>query len=249
MFKEFILLLINNKMNSLFNQPSQSFNYMYNTIVYGSKPKDKIDMILEPLQAMIQLALLSICPIGTKLRISENILYLQSPTIVQGISRWYYSDKKDDLYFLYSVIKRYIKWYNPNINKKSPVSAELYQLITSMGIEGLNNLFKTYSSSDSNTVIHVIQMYKNLLEYNNDKILTDEYLLDIEKNKINIDEVFENIITIYDQISLNVICNILELVKKEENSTNQTYIIDGLNLILYKINHSIKEWIKLNLIL
>lgn len=236
-------------MNSLFNQPSQSFNYMYNTIVYGGKPKDKIDMILEPLQAMIQLALLSICPNGTKLRICENILYLQSPTIIQPIARWYYSDKKDDLYFLYSVIKRYIKWYNPNINKKSPLNAELYQLITSMGIEGLNNLFKTYSSSDSNTVIHVIQMYKNLLEYNNDKILTDEYLLDIEKNKINIDEVFENIITIYDATTLNVILNILELIKKEENQTNQMNIIDGLNLILNKTNHSIKEWIKLNLIL
>ena len=32
-------------------------------------------MILEPLQSMIQLALLSICPVGTKLRIKENILY------------------------------------------------------------------------------------------------------------------------------------------------------------------------------
>lgn len=237
-------------MNSVFNlQPGQSFNYMYNSIVYGGKPKDKIDMILEPLQAMIQLALLSICPIGTKLRISENILYLQSPTIIQPLSRWYYCDKKDDLYFLYSVIKRYIKWYNPNINKKSPVSVELYQLITSMGIEGLNNLFKTYSSSDSNTVIHVIQMYKNLLEYNNDKILTDEYLLDVEKNKINIDEVFENIITIYDDVILNVVFNILQLVKKEENLIGQQQIIDGLNSILYKTNYSIKEWIKLNLMI
>ncbi len=237
-------------MNSLFNmQPGQSFNYMYNSIVYGGKPKDKIDMILEPLQAMIQLALLSICPIGTKLRISENILYLQSPTIIQPLSRWYYCDKKDDLYFLYSVIKRYIKWYNPNINKKSPVSVELYQLITSMGIEGLNNLFKTYSSSDSNTVIHVIQMYKNLLEYNNDKIMTDEYLLDVEKNKINIDEVFENIITIYDDVILNVVYNILQLVKKEENIMGQQQIIDGLNSILYKTNYSIKEWIKLNLMI
>lgn len=237
-------------MNSVFNlQPGQSFNYMYNSIVYGGKPKDKIDMILEPLQAMIQLALLSICPIGTKLRISENILYLQSPTIIQPLSRWYYCDKKDDLYFLYSVIKRYIKWYNPNINKKSPVSVELYQLITSMGIEGLNNLFKTYSSSDSNTVIHVIQMYKNLLEYNNDKIMTDEYLLDVEKNKINIDEVFENIITIYDDVILNVVFNILQLVKKEENVMGQQQIIDGLNSILYKTNYSIKEWIKLNLMI
>jgi hypothetical protein len=236
-------------MSSFLNiHPSQSISYLYNSILYN-KPKDKIDMILEPLQAMVQLALLSICPIGTKLQIHENILHLQSPNIIQPVSRWYYSDKKDDLYFLYSVVKRYIKWYNPNTNKKSPVTAELYQLITSMSIEGLNNLFKTYSSSDSNTVIHVIQMYKNLLEYNNDKILTDEYMVDVEKNKINIDEVFENIISIYDPVILSVIYNILELIKKEENLVNQTYMIEGLNSILYKVNKSIKDWIKLNLIL
>jgi hypothetical protein len=215
----------------------------------ASKTKDKVDMILEPLQAMVQLALLSICPIGTKLRIQENILHLQSPTIIQPFTRWYYSDKKDDVYFLYGVIKRYIKWYNPQINKKSPVKQELYDLITSMAIEGLNNLFKTYSSSDSNTVIHVIQMYKNLLEYNNDKIMADEYLIDVEKNKINIDEVFENIIGIYEPIFLNMLMNMLELVKAEENDINRVYMMDGLNLILYKITKAIQDWIKVNLTL
>ena len=65
-------------------------------------------MILEPLQAMVQLALLSICPIGTKLRIQENILQLQFPTLIQPITRWYNADKKDDVYFLYGVIKRYL---------------------------------------------------------------------------------------------------------------------------------------------
>jgi hypothetical protein len=206
-------------------------------------------MILEPLQAMVQLALLSICPIGTKLQIHENILHLQSPNIIQPVSRWYYSDKKDDVYFLYGVIKRYIKWYNPQINKKSPVKQELYDLITSMAINGLNNLFKTYSSSDSNTVIHVIQMYKNLLEFNNDKIMADEYLMDVEKNKINIDEVFESIIHIYEPIFLNMLENMLELVKAEENELNRIYMMDGLNLILYKITKAIQDWIKVNLTL
>ncbi len=227
--------------------PTKSINMIYNKIIF-SKPKDKIDMILEPLQSMIQLALLSICPIGTKIRIQENILYVQSPTLIQSLSRWYNSDKKDDLYYLYSVIKRYIKWYNPNINKKSPVNNELYQLITKMGMEGLNNLFKTYSTSDSNTVIHVIQMYKNLLEFNNDKILSEEYL-DLDKNKINIDEVFENITYIYDNHTLNIIHNTLLLLQTENDIINKSNIIDGLNLILNKNNNQIREWVKLNLTL
>lgn len=229
-------------------QPAQSLQFLYNAFI-NNRPKDKIDMILEPLQAMVQIALLSMAPIGTKLQIQENILYIQTPTFLQPVSRWYHSDKKDDLYFLYSVIKRFIKWYNPVINKKSPLVPELYQLITTMSIEGLNHLFKTYSSSDSNTVIHVIQMYKNLLEYNNDKIMTEEYILDVEKNKINIDEVFENIISIYEPNLLNVIYNTLLLIKNETDSIIQHNIIDGLTMILYKNNQQIKEWIKLNLVL
>jgi len=198
---------------------------------------------------MIQLALLGICPIGTKLRIQENILYVQQPTFMQPLSRWYNADKKDDLYFLYSVIKRYIKWYNPISSKKSPLTVELYQLITAMAMEGLNHLFKTYSSSDANTVIHVIQMYKNLLEYNNDKILVDEYIVDVEKNKVNIDEVFERIMSVYDGNILQVIHHTLLLIKEENDGGIQSHNIDGLNSILSKYNKAIKEWIKLNLIL
>ena len=168
---------------------------------------------------------------------------------MQPLSRWYNTDKKDDLYFLYSVIKRYIRWYNPTSNKKSPLSVELYQLITAMAIEGLNQLFKTYSSSDANTVIHVIQMYKNLLEYNNDKILLDEYIVDAEKNKVNIDEVFERIISVYDPNILQVVYHTLLLIKQENNDNIQSHNIDGLNSILSKYNIAIKEWIKLNLIL
>jgi hypothetical protein len=229
-------------------QPSHAIHLFYNTFVYN-KQKDKIDMILEPLQSMIQLALLSICPVGTKLRIKENILYLHTPNIAQPFVRWYNADKKDDLYFLYAVIKRFIKWYNPALNNKSIMSEELYQLIITMSIEGLSNLFKTYTSSDSNTVIHVIQMYKNLLEYNNDKIMIEDYIVDGEKNKINIDEVFEKIIVIYEKNIMQVIYYTLLQAKEETDYTHKNNIIDGLNMILNKYNTVIKEWIQLNLIL
>ena len=229
-------------------QPSHAINLMYTAFVYN-KQKDKIDMILEPLQSMIQLALLSICPVGTKLRIKENILYLHTPNITQPFIRWYNADKKDDLYFLYAVIKRFIKWYNPALNNKSIMSEELYQLIITMSIEGLGNLFKTYTSSDSNTVIHVIQMYKNLLEYNNDKIMIEDYIVDGEKNKINLDEVIEKIIVIYEKNIMEVMYYTLLQAKEETEYNYKTNIIDGLNLILNKYNTIIKEWIQLNLIL
>ena len=45
--------------------------------------KERSDMILEPLQVMTQLAILSHSPIGTKVSVSNNILQLHPPTFWQ----------------------------------------------------------------------------------------------------------------------------------------------------------------------
>jgi hypothetical protein len=92
-------------------------------------------------------------------------------------------------------------------------------------------------------------MYKNLLEYNNDKIMIEDYIVDGEKNKINIDEVFEKIIVIYERNIMQVTYYTLLQAKEETEYNYKTNIIDGLNLILNKYNTIIKEWIQLNLIL
>jgi hypothetical protein len=176
-------------MNNLFNFKSIQLYNLYNNLLFH-KYKDKLDMILEPLQSMIQLAILSVKPIGTKLAIQENILYIQEPSIIQPINRWYNSDKKDDLYFLFQVIKRFIKWYNP---ENKIISVELYNLICSMSLTGLDNLVKTYNNTDNNSIIQVLHLYKNLLEVPNSKEL-DKH----SNDKVNIDEVFENIISLYD---------------------------------------------------
>ena len=67
------------------------------------KPKERIDTVLEPMQVMIQLALLSFCPIGTKISVMNNTMSLQWPTLSQGIWRWFNKDSKEDLYFLFKV--------------------------------------------------------------------------------------------------------------------------------------------------
>ena len=228
-------------MNDFFNMQAFQLNFLYNSL-FLHKTKDKIHMVLEPLQSMIQISLLSVLPIGTKLTIQENLLYLQTPSLIQPLNRWYNIDKKDDLYYLFQVVKRFIKWYNPEISKKSPLSKELYQLIIKMSIDGFDNLLKTYNSLDNNPIIQVVNMYKNLLENNDieiDKIFND---------KVNIDGIFENIIEIYEPNLINIIHNTLIIIQKEENIGNINIYINGLNLIMYKNNKVIQNWIKTKLI-
>lgn len=229
-------------MNNLFNLQPQQIKILYNSLAL-SKTKEKIDMVLEPLQAMIQISLLSVSPIGTKLTIQENILYLQNPSIIQPFSRWYNSDKKDDLYFLFQVIKRFMKWYNPNYNIKSRISLELYRLIVKLSLIGFDNLLMTYSCVDNNAITQVVHMYKNLLS----DIDATEIDKTFNEKTVNIDEVFENISEIYNANLLNIIHNTLLIIECEDDESNYYNYISGLNLLMDKSNKQIQSWIKHNL--
>lgn len=235
-------------MNSILSFNTIPIKDIYNSLIH-SKPKDKADMILEPLQSMIQLALLSVLPVGTKIAIEENILSLQLPSITQPISRWYNINKKDDIYFLYQVIKRFIQWYNPVINNKSPLNHDLYKNIIKMSIGGLNNLLKTYNSSASNALIQVVSMYKNILE--SDEKDYEKLLPKVDKNHPhgNIDEVFQNIIELYNNNIIEIISNCLIILQKEDSLENINNYINGLNSIMCKNNKDIQSWIKVKLML
>jgi hypothetical protein len=216
---------------------------LYNSFFFY-KEKDKNHMVLEPLQAMIQLSLLSVCNIGTKLTISNNTLFIQHPSLVQPLHRWYNSDKKDDLYFLFPVIKKFIKWYNP-LNKNSPLTKELYDIILKMSIKGLNNLVKTYQSANNITVTQVITMYIELLTNNDFNDNNQQSINEIT----DIDEIFVKIIHIYKPPLLNILYNMLIIIQEEANFDNITNYINGLTYIMKKMNNEAKDWIQNKLIL
>ena len=82
--------------------------------------KEKVDMILEPFQVMVELSLVSHCPVGTKVSVSDNLLHIQQPHWTQGVVRWYQNDNKDDLYYLFHAVRRYYMWYKMGVYGELP---------------------------------------------------------------------------------------------------------------------------------
>lgn len=214
-------------MNSIFLFQAQQ--------IYQTIKKEKNNMVLEPLQSMIQLALLSTTPIGTKLNIDKNILYIQTPSFSQPITRWYNSAKKDDLFFLFQVIRRFLKWYSDEIIPKN-----FRDLLINMAISGLDNLMKTYQTTDNPAIIQAIMMYKN--------ILVNTVIVESEKDN-NIDNIFQHIINTYDINLINIIHNTLKIIKEETDIIIINDYINGLNLIMKKHNNEIHRWILDNLVI
>lgn len=132
----------------------------YNMFSKG-KRKERFEIILEPLQAMIQISFLGFYPIGSKLNIHNNLLYIQAAGWSQPLSRAYYNDSKDDLFYLFNAVVRFNKFYKnmPEIQKNS-----LFNLLKKLSIKGIDNLIVTYNQVDNPALLHTLRMYKMFLE-------------------------------------------------------------------------------------
>jgi hypothetical protein len=196
-----------------------------------SHPKEKLDMILEPLQVLTQLAILSFLPVGTKINITNNILYLQQPTMFQGVLRWYQKDNKDDLFYLFHAIRRYYKWYK---NRDD----EVFSKILELAIKGIDKLIETYNKVGITTITHTLSLYKNILEQESDELFKDD-----TENSVSVDDVFKNITDLYNRKLLVVLYSTFQIMIEEDNEKNLQCYVAGLNNLLKPTQDNIRKWI------
>jgi hypothetical protein len=187
----------------------------YNMFSKG-KRKERFEIILEPLQAMIQISFLGFYPIGSKLNIHNNLLYIQAAGWSQPLSRAYYNDSKDDLFYLFNAVVRFNKFYKnmPEIQNNS-----LFNLLKKLCIKGIDNLIVTYNQVDNPALLHTLRMYKMFLESD----LNSNTNINNTNNTNNIDE---NSNAIVQSNSNNLIVN-----SNNNNNNNNTINNDLSNLI------------------
>lgn len=199
--------------------------------------KEQSDMILEPLQVMITLSILGFCPIGTKITISNNTLYLHRPTMVQGLLRWWEGDSKDDLYYLFHAIRRYYKWYKNENNK-------LFKELLVLAQKGIKNLIKTYQKAEKKSILHTLSLYGSILELETPDLFnktTDD------KESVTIDKVFETVKSLYDNKILLIVSCMFKMLSSTENVDDIDNYIEALNMTLEPTNKIVRNWIQENL--
>lgn len=169
----------------------EGIKIVYKTILNDSKRKERFEMILEPLQSIIQLALISFCPNGSKLSISNNLLYIQTPSWSQSFARSYNQDKRDDLIFLFSVINRFHKFYGEIFTENGEL-IELYNLLIRLCKKGIDKISQTYSNSLNGALFQTLKMYKILLD--NSQIKHNQYnkFDSVDDSEQNLEGVYED---------------------------------------------------------
>ena len=246
-----------------------TFQILYKTVASRRK-KERFETILEPLQALLQIALLSFYPVGTKLTIQNNIMTLQPPTYSQSMARWYNNDTKEDLYFLFNVFHRFKKFYaHYKADAPDSVQHRLYALLIDLSKTGINKLIRTYGQTDKPHILQTLTMYKFILDdqlspdlmtlqtsttattattaaskpYKMKPILNDDDAATHEMASTNntVDDIFVTIVDVYTPELQNIMYHTLLLMR--DNESNYQSYADGLNRILDPTCVQLKKWI------
>ena len=209
---------------------------------WADRNKERFEMILEPFQAITQLALLSYCPIGSKLSIADNILYIQRPGWKQSLVRSYNADKKNDLVYLFSVIKRFHKFYGFLSYSDDPEKQKLFDILIDRSKIGLEKLIQTYSKSDGDHLSQTLRMYIRLVDH-------PDAFKDVESGDVsgvNIDDVFGKIVTLYDEDNFTIILCLFRLMSNNP-AMYENYLL-SLNESVEPVNCKLKKWISDNIV-
>jgi len=111
-------------------------------------------LILEPLSCVLKLALLQYKQLGTKISVSNNSLQYHEPSVIQGITRRFGGDSRQDLHNVCYPLMKCLEWY--------PLSNEVYLFFYNECIKGLHMLKESY---ESNSIVnHTIDHYIGLLQ-------------------------------------------------------------------------------------
>jgi hypothetical protein len=221
----------------------------------SGKRKERFDVILEPLQAVCQLAFLKFCPTGTKVSIENNLLFTQMPHWHQGLTRAWKKDKREDILLLFNAVQRFNKIYvikDEASNKKESgqnkngIEGKLVKLVARMAIEGIDNLINTYSRVDNANITQTLIMYKNVLQHPDRFSNMEELSEGKSKSGKSMEEVFAQIKDNWTEDTMSLMYWTLRLM--ESDPSNYEAYVTGVNQSLSPTYTKIRKWMSDNIV-
>ena len=197
-----------------------------NTSLYKNMKSDVID----PFALIVVLALLSYYPIGSKISINNNRIYIQEKAMYQGIQRYMHGDICTDINILFMPIEYALNNYLLSADRNKFI--ELFKKSSL----GLSQLLKTYQGKTiSFTIKKLIDLFDEYININIDdqdnlyENQSNDYSLikknpNIDKIKINI---YEQIKNAWTNERYNIVFELFNQLEKK-NSYDRSNILDSI---------------------
>jgi hypothetical protein len=195
-------------------------------------PNNKTDnlqlFILDPFSVIIKLAILSNKPIGTKIRIDNNIIYLQEPGPFQSVCRYIFNNNKTDIQYLYNPIELACQQYlTEAVVKQNPKIKDLFKCAQS----GLIKMIETYRASSVMRICinYYLSLISNHLEELNNATLFKKDNMSVFYTSELLDKLTKN----WTHDKIKIILNLTTFLSSDDNAETDVKsletIMDGID--------------------
>jgi hypothetical protein len=204
-----------------------------NDIPDNSKNTNYKLYILDPLSIIIKLAIISNKPIGTKIHILDNVVFIQEPGYFQSLCRIYYNANKTELQYLYNPIHFACQHFlNARFTDKTPSIKKLF----SCAKQGLEKLKETYKLCP--IIVLCLNLYINLIDNSLDESGFEIFKKDAMTSMYT-DTILRNLQTFWSCDRIKVVLDMIEFLSKDYSASNN---VQSLEIFISNID---KETAKL----
>jgi len=178
--------------------------------------------ILDPLSIIVKLFIYYYKPLGTKISIGNNRIYIQDSTYIQGLVRRYNGDSKNDINILLCPILYACITYLKNEEIR-----DLYLPIFQISLQALTNMKQTYANTpiiyNIEHIINVVQMFVNESVPNINNIINpDTPLFKIKEH------IYQQMNQVWTTDRKNILFGFIKEIMDVNNLVLKQNLIDGL---------------------
>lgn len=179
--------------------------------------------ILDPLSVIIKLAILSNKPIGTKICISKNIIFLQEPGPFQSFCRYIFNTNKTDIQYIYNPIQLACQSYLSKVAvQQNPKLKELFKCAQN----GLGRLSETYKTC---SIIRLcINYYATIIDNHLKEIYNDELFRNDNLTPLYTNELTSTFTKLWTQDRIKIILNLTTFLIGDENAATNVKSVETI---------------------
>jgi hypothetical protein len=179
--------------------------------------------ILDPLSMIIKLAIIGNKPVGTKILIQNNIIYLQEPGPFQALCRYILSTNKTDLQYMYNPIQIACQTFlSKEIIQKTPRMKSLF-ICAQSGIERLKETYKTCSM-----ICLCLNYYHTIITNFVEEIYNETIFRKDSMSSLYTKEITAKLNTQWTQEKIKIILDLISFLNNDKMATNNVKSLENI---------------------
>ena len=190
--------------------------------------------LLDPLSVIIKLAILSNKPVGTKISIRNNIVYLQEPGPFQALCRMFFSSNKTDLQYMYNPIYIACQTF---LSKEFVLNTPRIKNLFVCAQNGLKLLMETYRNC--NIIVLSLNYYFTIITNYVDQIFNETIFHKDSMTLLYTHNITENLTKKWTQEKIKVVLDLIGFLTNDSMATNNVKSLENIMDNIDKGTHEI----------